>query len=85
VAREEVRDVEIVWVEDGDCGGSNEDVVSAQVETLDEVSPIVMLDLEDEDVLASEADATGIIKVSSDSHVHNHGKQLNKSKKKVSG
>lgn len=44
VVREEVRDVEIVWMEDGDCGGSNEDV-SAQVETLDEVSRIVMLDL----------------------------------------
>lgn len=44
VVREAVRDVEIGWIEDGDCGGSNEDV-SPQVETLDEVSRIVMLDL----------------------------------------
>jgi len=44
VLREEVRDVEIVWMEEDDCGGTDKDVF-AQVETLDEVSRIVMLDL----------------------------------------
>jgi hypothetical protein len=90
VVREEVCDVEIVWKEDGDCGGSNEDVtLSAEVETLDEV-PRIVLELEetvsvvadsakmevgeDEDVLVSDADVAGIFKVSSDIRVNNQGK-----------
>ena len=86
VVLDEVRDVEICWMGDGDCGGSNEDV---QVETLDEVPGIVMLTLEDEDiegedVLAPDVDVAGIFKVSSDFQVKNHGNQLNRSKKEVS-
>jgi hypothetical protein len=39
---------------------------------------------EDEDVRVSDADVAGISKVSSDIRFNNHGKQLNRSKKKVS-
>lgn len=40
--REEVCAVDVVGVEDGDCGGFNEDL---ELETLDEVPRFVMLNL----------------------------------------